>query len=121
MLDGSAEGQPQQAARQRGENEEAAEEGRLNARAARLGVEERAGRARAHEPGFRVDPLEDRRAHVTDRIRSRDRFDAAGGRRNLPRQPEQDRGAAPVQGLQQQRMLEDESAETERDEDALGP
>lgn len=113
-LDGGAERQPEEAARQRGEKEEGTEAGRLNERASRLGAEKRSRGAGTHEPGFRVDLLKDRRAQVPDGIRPRDRIDAAGRRRNSPGQPEQDRRTTPVESLEQQGMREDKAPETER-------
>ena len=83
-LNGGSERQPEEAARQCGENEEAAEAGRLNERAARLRAEKRARGARTHYPGFRIDPLKDCGVHEPYRIRPRYRFDAACGCRNLP-------------------------------------
>jgi len=83
VLDGSAEREPYEATRQRRENEERAEGGGLHDRAARAAAQKGAGGARAHEPGFRIDPLKDRSAHVTHRVPSRGGFDAAFGRRDL--------------------------------------
>src|SRR5215475_12549421 len=84
MLDGGSERQPDEAGGQRCEQEEAAEGGRLHDRAAGLAAEKGARSARTDEPGFRVDPLKDHGAHITDWPLSRDRFDAAGRRRDLP-------------------------------------
>src|SRR5215813_4322263 len=67
-LHGGPERQPQEAAGQRGQNEQAAEGAGLQERAAGPGAEKGARRARAHDPGFRIDPLEDRGAEVADRL-----------------------------------------------------
>ena len=116
VLHGGAERQPEEAARQRGEKKEAPESGRLNEGTARSGAEKRARGARTHEPGFRIDPLEDGGAHESDRFRPRARCDAARGGRDLPGQPEEDCGTTPVEGLDHNRIVEDEAPETERDE-----
>src|SRR5262245_22547089 len=84
MLDGRSERQPYEAAGHRGEQEEATEKGRLQGGGAGLDAEEGPRRARTDEPGFRVDPLKDQGVEVPDRLLRRDRFDAAGRRRNFP-------------------------------------
>src|SRR6266436_794457 len=81
-LHGGAKRQPQEAAWQRGQNEQAAEGGGLEEGATDSGAEKRARGARAHDPGFRIDPLEDRGAEVADRLAAGDRIDTAGGRRD---------------------------------------
>jgi hypothetical protein len=76
VLDGRSERQPQKATRQGGEDEEASEGGSLRDRAARFSAEKGAGRARCHQPRFRVDPLKDRRPQVPDRVPVRRGVDA---------------------------------------------
>src|SRR5947207_7577153 len=83
-------------------------------------MEKRSGGARAHEPRLRVDPLEDRGPDVADGVAFGGRFTTAGGR-DLPRQPEEKRGAAPVEYRQQQRRLEHEAAQSERHEEHHQP
>ena len=97
-----------------------AEGGRLRERAAGLGVQERARGAGAHEPRFRVDPLKRGRADVSHGIRGRRRVHVAGRRRDLPREPEQERGAGRLQDAERERMPEDEAAEAERHEEHHG-
>src|SRR6266436_1672327 len=77
VLEGGSECQPEEAARKRRQDEQAPEGGSLQDGASRPGAEKRARGARAHEPGLRVDPLKDRRAHVADGLPFRHRFDAA--------------------------------------------
>src|SRR5205823_6247783 len=79
-----------------------------------VGAEKGARRARRDQPRFRIDPLKDRRAHVADRILLRRRVDAARRRRDLPRQPEQNRRAAPVKPGEYHGMPKHERAEAER-------
>src|SRR5438309_3161573 len=83
-------------------------------------MEKRSGGARAHEPRLRVDPLKDRGTDVADGVVFGGRFTTAGGR-DLPRQPEEKRGAAPVEYLQQQRRLQHEAAKSERHEEHHQP
>jgi hypothetical protein len=64
--------------------EQAPQGGILQDGAPGLGAEKGAGGAHTHKPGFRVDPLKGCSAQVPDRVPSRHRFDAAGGRRDPP-------------------------------------
>src|SRR5262249_60013300 len=114
---GGTEREPDEAAGQGGKEEQRAEGGGLRAGRAALGAKERARRARAHEPRFGIDPLKRRRAEIPHRVALRPELEAARGRRDLPRQPEQERGAAPVQDRQRDRMAEHEPAEAGRPED----
>src|SRR5947199_273003 len=100
MLDGRPERQPDEAARQRCQKEETPERGSLHDGVPRVGAQKCRRGARAHQPGFRVDPLEDRGAEVADGVASRRRVDVAGRRRDLPGQPEQERRATPTEGLE---------------------
>src|SRR5262249_27057717 len=64
-----SEPQPDESGRQGGEQEQAPEGGSVLDGAPRVGREERAGGAHAHEPRFWVDPLKDRGTEVPDGLR----------------------------------------------------
>ena len=88
------------------------EGGRLAQRAARPLVEERRRRARAHEPGLRVDPLKGRarrRSRPACRRRPALRARAVA---IFQASQQQDGRAAPLDDLQDERVVEDHAAET---------
>src|SRR5438034_8513801 len=68
VLDSGSERQPQKATRQGGQDEEAPEGGSLHDRAPRFRAEKGAGRARRHQPRFRIDPLKDRSTQVANPV-----------------------------------------------------
>jgi dienelactone hydrolase len=96
-----AERQPDEAARQRGQHEEAAQPGGLNDRVASLRLQKRPGRARRGEPGFRVDPLKHRGADVAHRVLVRRCVDAA----RVAIFQESTAGAAPPQWMPEHQRI----------------
>src|SRR5262245_59115214 len=82
-LGGGPEGEPQKTAGQRGQREQGSKARRLQDGTPGVGAQKGPGRARAHEPGFRVDPLKGRGGNVADRVPVRRGIDVAGGRRDL--------------------------------------
>src|SRR5260370_28539665 len=83
-------------------------------------MEKRSGGARAHEPRLRVDPLKDRGTDVADGLALGGRFMTARAR-DLPRQPEEKRRAAPVEYRQEDWRLQHEAAQSERHEEHHQP
>jgi MFS family permease len=112
-LDGGAEREPEKPAGERGKNEQAPEECGLHGGATGVRAKIRAGGAHGHQPRLGIDPLEDRGLHEPDGPAHR-RALRAGGRGDLPREPEQECDSAALERGQRPGVPEHRAAEAER-------
>ena len=93
-------------------HEDQRQRSRLHESAARVMVEERRGGAGADQPRFRVDPLKRRRPDEAERPGLL-RCAGAAAAGDLPGEPAQHGRAAPLDGGQDQRVVQDQAAESE--------